>query len=57
MPKGNQGRQVVLDVPDKSNVFFGVRRVLKELKVLPDTTGTFGFLVLTVTNDVFGCLR
>jgi hypothetical protein len=50
-------KKVVLDIPDESNVFFGAQRILKELNVLPDTTGTFDFLVLTVTNDVFGCLR
>jgi hypothetical protein len=48
---------VVQDVPDESTVLFGVQRVLKELNVLPDTTGIFDFPVLTVANDVFGCLR
>ena len=31
----------VLEVPDESNGLFGAWRVLKELKVSPDTTGTF----------------
>jgi hypothetical protein len=47
----------VLDVPNESNVLFGARRVLQELNVLPDTTGTFDFPVLKVAKDVFGCLR
>jgi hypothetical protein len=38
-------------------VFFGAQRVLKGLNVLPDTTGTFDFPVLTVANDVFEYLR
>jgi hypothetical protein len=53
----NQGRHQVRDVPDESNELFGAQRILKELNVSPDTTGTFDFPVLTGAKDVFGCLQ